>query len=136
MQQVPFFDREQEDEPVDKSQELPEVALLREIPRVQRGTKLRVRGVGKEPLPQDLERLLEAGIQLAPRPSPLLPACLPPHLQRASHRRIFGATEARLVSEEPERGEVGVQLLCEDPAEVGFDPRRPREARVVARNPQ
>ena len=46
VQQVPFFDREQEDEPVDKSQELPEVALLREITRVQRGTKLLVRGVG------------------------------------------------------------------------------------------
>ena len=33
VQQVPFFDREQEDEPIDESQELPEVALLRELPR-------------------------------------------------------------------------------------------------------
>ena len=40
------------------------------------------------------------------------------------------------MGEEPQRGEVGVQILREDPAEVGFDPRRPREARVVARDPQ
>ena len=38
--------------------------------------------------------------------------------------------------EKPERGEVGVQVLREDPAEVRFDPRRPREARVVAPDPQ
>ena len=136
VQQAPFFDREQEDEPVDKSQELPEVTLLREIPRVQRGTKLLVRGVGKEPLPQDLERLPEAVTQLVPRPSPLLPAGFPPHLQRACLRRVVGTAETRLVGKEPQRGEVGVQVLREDPAEVGFDPRRPREARVVARDPQ
>ena len=40
------------------------------------------------------------------------------------------------MGEEPERGEVGVQVLGEDPGEVGFDPRRPCEARVVARDSQ
>ena len=32
--------------------------------------------------------------------------------------------------EKPECCEVGVQVLRKDPAKVGFDPRRPREARV------
>ena len=136
MQQVAFLDREQEDESVDEPQKLPEVAFLRELPRVQRGTKLPVRGVGQEPLPQDLQRLPEAVAQLVPCPRPLLPAGFPPHLQRACLRRVAGASEARLVGEEPERGEVGVQVLGEDSGEVGLDPRRPREARVVARNPQ
>ena len=136
MQQVPFFDREQEDEPIDESQQLPEVTLLRELPRVQRGSEPRVRGVGKEPLSQNLERLLEAVTQLVPGPSPFLSAGFQPRLQRALLRRVVGAAEARLVGEEPERGEVGVQVLREDPAEVGLDPRRPRETRVVARDPQ
>ena len=136
VQQVPFFDREQEDESIDKSQELLEVAILRELPGVQGRTELRVGAVGKKPLPQSLERLPEAGAQLVPRARSLLPAGLPPHLQGARLRRVVGAAEARLMGEEPERGEVGVQVLREDPAEVGFNPRRPREARVVARNPQ
>ena len=135
MQQVPFLDREQEDEPVDEPQELPEVAFLRELPRVQRGAKLPVRGVGQEPLPQDLQRLPEAVAQLVPCPRPLLPASFPPHLQRTCLRRVLGTAEARLVGEEPERGEVGVQVLGEDSGEVGFNPRRPREARVVTPNP-
>ena len=101
VQQVPFFDREQEDEPIDEPQELPEVALLREIPRVQRGAELPVRGVGEKPLPQDLERLPEAVAQLVPRPCSLLPAGLPPRLQRAGLGRVAGAAEARLVGEEP-----------------------------------
>ena len=103
---------------------------------MQRGTELPVRGVGKEPLPQDLERLPEAVAQLVPRPRSLLPADLPPHLQRARLRRVVGAPEARLVGEEPERGEIGVQVLREDPAEVRSDPRRTRETCVVARDAQ
>ena len=103
---------------------------------MQGGTKPPVRGVGQEPLPQDLESLPEPVAQLVPCPSPLLPAGFPPRLQRARLRRVLGAAEARLVGEEPERGEVGVQVLGEDSGEVGFNPRRPREARVVTRNPQ
>ena len=103
---------------------------------MQRGTKLLVRDVGKEPLPQEHKRLPEAVTQLVPRPRPLLSAGFPPHLQRGCLRRVVGTAEARLVGEEPERGEVGVQVLREDPAEVGFDPRRPRETRVVARDTQ
>ena len=86
MQQVPFFDREQEDEPVDEAQELPEVGVLRELPRVQRATKVPVRGVGQEPLPQDLKCLPEPVAQLVPSSSPLLPAGFPPHLQRTGLR--------------------------------------------------
>ena len=135
VQQVPFLDRQQKDEPIDQSQELPKVAIGGEIAGVQRRTKLRVRGVRKEPLPQNLERLLKAGAQPVACPRPVLPSLLPPHLQRACRGRGVGAAEARLLRDEPERGEVGVQILGEDPAEVGFDPRRPRETRVVARDP-
>ena len=136
VQQVPFFDGEQEDEPVDQSQKLPEVPVLREAPGMQCSPELRVPGMGKEPLPQDIERLLEARAQPFPRPSPLFPPGLPPRLERACPVRVAGAAEARLVREKPERGEIGVQVLREDPAEVGFDPRRPGEARVVARDAQ
>ena len=134
MQQVPLFDGEQEDEPVDQSQKLPEVPVLREAPGVQGSPELLVRRMRKEPLPQDLERLLEALVQPFPRPSPLFPPGLPPRLERACPVRVVGAAKARLVREKPERGEVRVQVFREDPAEVGFDPRRPREARVVARD--
>ena len=65
-----------------------------------------------------------------------MPPGLPPRLQRARRVRVAGAAEARLVREEPERGEVGVQVLREDPAQVGCEPRRPREARVLARDAQ
>ena len=50
VQQIPFFGCEKKDEPIDESQELLEVAIRREIPGVQRGTKSRVRGMREEPL--------------------------------------------------------------------------------------
>ena len=136
MQQVPLLDGEQKNEPVDQSQKLFEESVLRETPGVQGSPERRVRGMRKEPLPQDPERLLEARAQPFPRPSPLFSPGHPPGLERAGPVRVAGAAEARLVREKPERGEVGVQVLREDPAEVGFDPRRPREARVVARDAQ
>ena len=40
VQQVAFLDGQQKDEPIDQSQELPEVAIGREIAGVQRRTKL------------------------------------------------------------------------------------------------
>ncbi|MDD9987389.1 MAG: hypothetical protein OXQ31_14025 [Spirochaetaceae bacterium] len=40
------------------------------------------------------------------------------------------------MGEEPERGEVGVQVLREDPVQVRLDPRRPRQTLVVTRDPQ
>ena len=50
VQQITFFGRKQEDESIDESQELLEVAIRREIPGVQGRSKLRIRGVRKEPL--------------------------------------------------------------------------------------
>ena len=135
VQQVPFFDREQKDEPIDEPQELPEVAIGREIAGVQRGPQLRVRGVGQEPLPQDLQRLLKAGAEAVACLRSLLSGLLPPQLQRAGHGRSVRATEAGLVREQPEGGEVRVQILGKDSGQVGFDPRGARETGVVARDP-
>ena len=64
VQQVPLFDREKEDEPVDQPQKLLEEPALREVPGVQCGPKPGVRGMSEKPLPQDLERFPEACAQL------------------------------------------------------------------------
>ena len=99
VQQVPFLDRQQKDEPIDQSQELPEVAIGREIASVQRRTKLLIRGVRKKTLSQNLERFLKAGAQLVPRPRPPPaeppPATPPAGMSRPGRSLVRSATPAR-----------------------------------------
>src|SRR5690606_31985801 len=65
-----------------------------------------------------------------------LATCVAPRFERALRDRLSFTTEACLVAEEPERGEVGVPSLREDALEIGLNPRWAREARVVAHDAQ
>ena len=92
--------------------------------------------MGEEALPQGDERILDATAQVFAGARTLFAAGIAPHFERAFGDRLALAAEARLVAEQPERGEVGVALFREDALEVRLDPRGAREARVVADDAQ
>ena len=111
MEQSALLHREQEDEPVDKAQELLEVRRLRQRAVLQRGAKRAVVGMREKPLAECDQRILNAFPQVLARARPLLAAGGAPDVERAFGGRLAGFAESRFVREQPERGEVGVPFL-------------------------
>jgi len=134
MEETALLDREQEDEPVDEAQELLEVGGRRKRPALKGRAQRSVVRVAEETLAEGDQRFLEAPSQVLAGARPLLAPGFAPGLERAIRRWPIGAAETRLVSQQPECPEVGIALLREDSRQVGFDPRRPREACVVAQD--
>src|SRR5690606_12378995 len=85
---------------------------------------------------EDREGFFDAAAELVAGAGSFFSARLAPGFERAFGDRLLGTAEAGLVGEEPEGGEVGVELFGEDAREVRFDPRGAGEARVVAQDAQ
>src|SRR5712692_5166254 len=88
-----FFGGEEEDEPVDKAEELLEVSLLRETTTVERGAEGLVLGMCEESLAERQQRVLNAPAQVLARPSAFLAAGGAPGLQRTVRQGTAGGTE-------------------------------------------
>ena len=136
MEQSALLHGQQEDEPVDESQELLKVRRLRQRAVLQRGAERAIVGMREKPLAECDQRILDALPQVLARARPLLAAGGAPDVERAFGGRLAGFAESRFVREQPERGEVRVPSFGEDALEVRLDPRGPREARVVADDAQ
>src|SRR3989442_286400 len=128
MEDAPFLCREEENETVDKTKKLLEEGVSCQGVLVQRRAQGLIVRVRKEALSKRDEGFLDADAQMLARADALFAAVVPPLLERTVRDGTVGRAEARLVREQPKRGEVGVPLLGEDAAKVGLDPRRPREA--------
>ena len=90
----------------------------------------------KEPVPQPTKRGGHAIAEIPPGPLAGLVCLGPPSLDDAVLRLAVGGPEPARVGGEPERREVGIELLGENEVEVGFDVGGARKARIIAEDPE
>src|SRR5688572_22301489 len=64
MQQPALFDREHEDQPIDETQELVEIALRRQRPAAKIAAQRMILRMGKEALTQGKQSILDASSQM------------------------------------------------------------------------
>ena len=130
-QRVAVLGDEQEQQPVDEPQQLAVVvAGVRACRRAERVLELVVGGVGEEAAAECLDRLLDALAQRVERAGAVLAGGAGPALEPA----VLGALglDARLVADEPEQHEVGVDLAGEHRLEVELEVRLAGERDAVA----
>lgn len=133
-EQVPVLGDEEEEEPVDEPEELAVVLLGRERPGAEPVAERAVGRVGEEAAPESRDRRLDPVAQAIEGARPLLPGRPRPALEPALPGLL--ALDARLVGEEPEEDEVGVDLALHHGLEVELDEGLASEARVVAEEAQ
>lgn len=88
----------------------------------------------EEPPAQGLDGLLDTHTEILESASSLLPGGFRPLLEPAFERLL--RLDARLVAQEPEHSEIGVDLPLHHPGEIEFDVRLTSEALVVPQDPK
>ena len=105
------------------------------VPRPQRIPQRRVLRMPDEPLPQDLERLLDALLEIAECARALLLGNLGPLLEPAGLGPIaLARRKARGVRHEPQQHEVREHLAVEHRLEIELEVRLPRDRLAVAQD--
>ena len=125
---------EEHDQPVDEAQYLPVVVLLVQSSGAQLFPERSIGGVRQEAAAQRGNGLFNAIAQLVERARSLFKGCARPLLQPA-----FGGSlrlHARLVAEQPQQGEVGVDLTVHHGLQIELDIGLARETGVVAQHAQ
>src|SRR5687767_6938416 len=120
MQKLAVLGGKEEDETIDETQQLLEVALTRECPFCQRLPERSVGLVLDKPLPQLDERRFDAAPQLVASSNAFNPAGVAPCLKRRVGRRRLGLAKAALVDQEPQSRKVGKQAFGENLGKVGL----------------
>jgi hypothetical protein len=135
VEQVPVFGHKEEDQPVDKPEQLPVEVLLLQLAGLQAIAKSLVRLMGNESCAEILKRLLNADTQLIECAPSICLRLLGPLFEPAGFRAILGsAFKPRLVANHPQQAEVRVGFTFKDSFEVEFDVGLAREAGVVAQD--
>ena len=125
---------EEHDQAVDEAQHLAVVVLLAQCSRAQFLPEKAVGRVRQETAAQGGNGLLDTVTQLVKRACSLLEGCARPLLQPALGWPL--RLHARLMAEQPQQGEVGVDLAVHHGLQVELDIGLARETGVVAQHAQ
>ncbi|HWQ34037.1 MAG TPA: hypothetical protein VNQ79_14400 [Blastocatellia bacterium] len=136
-EQFAVFGHEEKEQPVHEPQQLAVIILLVEFALAQTPEQHLIGRVREEAASERFDRLFDAAAQGFERARALFLGGLRPLLQPARFDSFaFAHLNARLVAEEPQQREVGVQLAVHHRFEVEFDIGLPRQADVVAQDAQ
>ena len=136
MQQVAVFRGEQENQPVDETQELAEKLRQRQRARMQLFAQRRIVWVRQEAIAEAQQRGLNAIAQLVARGDAFLLAGIAPAFEGAVRWRGSGKAETAGMDEQPQRCEVREGIAFEDAPKIGLDIGRARKAGIVAHQPK
>ena len=128
--------RKQEQQAVDEAQDLLEVAFPGQGPAAERPPEIPVPRMHEEAIAEAPERLGHAEAKVGADPLAGVVRLRPPLLDDAGGGQPVAGPEPARVDGEPERREVGVQLVLEDQVEIRLDEGRPGKARVVPQEPE
>jgi hypothetical protein len=126
MQEPAILGSKEEDQSVNKAQELLEVSLTRQGAIGKGPSQSAIRGVVYEPLTEFEQSCLDSLAQLVACSHPIGAPPLAPPLQRTVRNRCICLAEPTLMDEKLERGEIRKQTFGKDLGKIRFDPGRSR----------
>lgn len=132
MQQAAIFRHKQENESIDKAEQLAEELRQRQFAAGDAGSESAVFRTCEEAIAQGEERSFDSVTKAIPCDQALARSGVAPTFERAVGDGRSWCAESGGVEKLPDGGEVGEILALEDLAEIDLDEGRPGEAGVIA----